>query len=259
MNFNKLPEDIILEILPNLELQDIKNACSSDKRLMEICRMNNKYLMLALLKRKGYTNKYVNNFLINNEKMIEILLNDFYNIDKLLTNNRTNLIKSFMKGKLHVTRFILENQRATNKMEIYKDMFDFDADIVHLLIDASRHVDSKRLQDESFNDFPILDDNLNLLVEVIRQTFNKIEIDDDTLDNLYDWSGYDGELSEDWRNCLRLEINKGVTGRFHLDSVMNMGLIVSAMTKRWEFWLEDLYDATNMIERVLRDKCSESG
>ena len=85
----KLPEDIILQFVYNMEIKELKQFCSQNKKIKRICASNSKNIIVHILKRKGYTKSI--DFFSQQPK----LLRAFYKIDPLLTINDLNIVKAF--------------------------------------------------------------------------------------------------------------------------------------------------------------------
>ena len=118
----KLPEDIILQFVYNMEIKELKQFCSQNKTIKRICTSNSKNIIVHILKRKGYTKSI--DFFSQQPK----LLRAFYKIDPLLTINDLNIVKAFDLRKntriddiyYLLTKFLLLNQ--TTKTKLFYDI-----------------------------------------------------------------------------------------------------------------------------------------
>ena len=90
--FEKLPNEIVLEILQKLNVNELIEMCNSDKRIFSICKNNTKYLAKKLLLNIP-TNK--NNFYIDvpNVDYHEIL--SFFVKNKLIRDNHLQSLINF--------------------------------------------------------------------------------------------------------------------------------------------------------------------
>lgn len=204
--------DIILNILYHCEVKDVCNLSLLNKRLFWICTDNKNNIIRNILKLKGYNN-YKNKYIIRKG-----FIRNFYEIDELLDNTDKNVIESYRLEYYDITRFLLENNKVTNYMYIYQQTMT-DTKIAMLL--SARHCNTK------------------VLIEVIRFTFiDKSKLNYD-LDELKYLSEVSFPLNLNWREHLKDTLIH-LTSKFQLNNMDSIGYVISMMTERWDFLIEDL-------------------
>ena len=227
----KLPEDIILQFVYNMEIKELKKFCSQNKTIKRICEENSKNVIVNILKRKGYTKSI--DFFSQQPK----LLRAFYKIDPLLTINDLNIVKAFDLRKntriddiyYLLTKFLLLNQ--TTKTKLFYDIIRKYSDLEL----------AKKLVIDQFN--PIkkkTPEEISVLSEIIRYSFvcgNEI-IPDKELQNLKNESGFIGNLQDDWKNCFRQHINEMKSNTFYLHTVGHIAFFISRKSQRYETFIE---------------------
>jgi len=238
-----LPVELIINIVSKMEIKEMYKVCSQNKRIYDICKENNKIIMMNYFKNKGYTKG------VEIVSKSPIFIQTFYKIDPEIKNTSLNIIKAFQKVfdnniYYYIVKFMLLNRPSTKLIDEYKKIYD-DYQIVDLLV--VDRIDSLKNKNQS---------QIDLLVEIIRYSYSEKTFSDDTLNYLKQESGYNGNLNDNWKKCLTEEIKKLTTAKFWIDARIHIGWHVSAMTKRWEYYLEDeniYYDYTpqNRIYKTL--------
>lgn len=206
--------DVVLIILENCEIKDIYNISLANRLLYNICNNNKNIILKNILKVKGY--KYgINNIIKYNN-----FLSKFYKIDGLLKNTDQNIIYSYELKYYCITKFLLENKPFKNCFKNYvATMTDFK--IANLLSTKGC--------------------NLKVLIEVIRFTFTDKTnyLTDSDLIELKNLSDFKFNLLDNWKVNLISKLNK-LTSGFELYNMDSTGYVISMMTKRWDFLIEDL-------------------
>jgi ribosomal protein S8 len=239
----KLPEDIILQFLYNMEIKELKKFCSQNKTIKRICTSNSKNIIVRILKRKGYTKSI--DFFSQQPK----LLRAFYKIDPLLTINDLNIVRSFSLRKntqiddiyYLLAKFLLLNQ--TTKTNFFYDMIREYSDL---------ELAEKLVITPEENQFYKTPEEISVLSEIIRYSFvcgNEI-IPDIELQNLKDKSGFIGNLKDDWKNCFRQHINEMKSNTFYLNQVGHIAFFVSRKSHRYETFIEHNEDNEDNEEAV---------
>lgn len=212
--------DVILNILYFCEIKTVYNISLLNRYFYEICNSNKNYILRNVLKNKKYKNNI--NFILNKKNFI----NNFYKVDN--GNIYNNIIYSYELEYYDITKFLLSNCKISNYINIYKD---------------------------TMNDFKIAslvagkNGNLKVLCEVIRYTFlDKSNLNFD-LEELKYLSEFSFPLNLNWKKTLKEELIK-LTSKIELYNVDSIGYVISMMTKRWDFLIEDLNGSGKVWEML---------
>ena len=234
IELNVLPDDIVIEIVSSMDIKEIYKFCSLDKSIYNICKKYSKTILINLFKRKNYTKAL---FIIDDK-----LLTAFYKIDPKLENTPYNIVRAYALHKNYdiywiLTKFLLLNRIVTND-KITSEAFNNY---------TKKYSDYKMARNlvlnESKNDIPVLDDKVLVLCELIKYSFTSQNeyISDDTLEYLKIKSKFKSpdeyKLKDDWRDCLRKEINAKTNSNFSLYISNHLAYLISRKSKNWDAYL----------------------
>ena len=224
-----LPVELIINIVSKMEVKEMYKVCSQNKRIYDMCKENHKIIMMNYFKNKGYTKG------VEIVSKSPIFIQTFYKIDPKMKNTSLNIIKAFQNVfnnniYYYIVKFMLLNRPNTKLID---DLLVIDR------IDFLKHKNQSQI---------------DLLVEIIRYSYSEKSFSDDTLNYLKRESGYNGNLNDNWKKCLAEEIQELTTGKFWIDARIHIGWHVSAMSNRWQYYLEDenIYYDNNPQNRIYK-------
>jgi hypothetical protein len=265
VKLNVLPDDIVIEIISSMDIKEIYKFCSLDKSIYNICKKYWKTILINLFKRKNYTKAL---FIIDDK-----LLTAFYKIDPKLENTPYNIVRAYSLHKNYdiywiLTKFLLLNRVVTNTsqdaFDNYTNRYSDYRMARNLVLDQYK----KSINTKSKNDILVL-------CELIKYSFTSQNeyISDDTLEYLKIKSKFKlpdnrYKLKDDWRDCLRKEINAKTNSNFSLYISNHLAYLISRKSKNWDAYLyeegqsedesEDESDPNqNYIYRTLFFNCME--